>query len=189
MESLEKDCDMLVRFLNRESNIVNIMEDISDIIISTNITYEPGFDKICLIVDRDKESFKASSNNDQYEYVLQVCRDQNFGLYITNPCFEFWLLLHFDEVFCLDREMLLENPRVTAKRKYTEQELRNLLPGYSKGKYNADILSGKIEKAIINAEQFCQDNILLRNELGSSVGLLIKELKDYEEKEKENLFT
>ncbi len=178
VESLEKDCNLLVQFLNRESDIVNIVEDISDIINSANITYEPGFDKICLIVDRDKDSFRASSTIDQYEYVLQVCRDNSFGLYITNPCFEFWLLLHFDEVFGLDREMLLENPKVTAKRRYTEQELRNLLPGYSKRKYSADILYGKIQKAILNAEQFCQDNILLKNELGSSVGLLMNELKN-----------
>lgn len=178
VESLEKDCDTLVQCLNKESDIVSIMKDISDIIKSVNITYEPGFDKICLIVDRDKESFRASSNNDQYEYVLHACRDNGFGLYITNPCFEFWLLLHFDEVFGLDREMLLENPKVTAKRRYTEQALRNLLPGYSKGKYSADSLNGKIEKAIINAERFCQDNVLLKNTLGSSVGLLIKELKN-----------
>ncbi len=178
VESLEKDCNLLVQFLNRESDIVNIVEDISDIINSANITYEPGFDKICLIVDRDKDSFRASSTIDQYEYVLQVCRDNSFGLYITNPCFEFWLLLHFDEVFGLDREMLLENPKVTAKRRYTEQELRNLLPGYSKRKYSVDILYGKIQKAILNAEQFCQDNILLKNELGSSVGLLMNELKN-----------
>lgn len=189
VESLEEDCDMLVQFLNRESDIATVMKDVTDSIISANITYEPGFDKICLIVDRDKESFSVSSNNDQYDYVLQACQDNNFGLYITNPCFEFWLLLHFDKVFGLDRKMLLENPKVTARRRYTEQELRKLLPGYSKGKYSADILCEKIEKAILNAEQFCQDNILLKNELGSSVGLLIKELKDCGENEKENFFT
>ena len=48
---------------------------------------------------------------------------------LINPCFEFWLLLHFDGVFELDREKLLKNPKVTAKRRYVEQELRRLWPG------------------------------------------------------------
>ena len=177
VESLENDCNVLVRYLNEESGIIKIVEDISDIIKTASITYEPGFDKICLIIDRDKESFWASPKNDQYEYVLKTCQNNGFGLYITNPCFEFWLLLHFDEVFGLDEEMLLENPKVTAKRRYTEQELRRLLPGYSKGKYNAETLILKIGEAVRNVGRFCQDNELLKELLGSSVGKLIEELK------------
>lgn len=86
-------------------------------------------------------------------------------------------MLHFDDVFGLDKEMLLENPKVTAKRRYTEQELRRLLPGYTKGKYNAEALIRRIEEAVRNVELFCQDNELLRELLGSSVGRLIEELK------------
>ncbi len=48
---------------------------------------------------------------------------------LINPCFEFWLLLHFDGVFELDREKLLKNPKVTVKRRYVEQELRRLWLG------------------------------------------------------------
>ena len=58
--------------------------------------------------------------------VLKTCREKGFRFYVSNPCFEFWLLLHFDEVFDLDRDKLLENPQVTAKRRYTEHELRKL---------------------------------------------------------------
>ena len=36
---------------------------------------------------------------------------------LTNSCFEFWLLLHFDKVFELEQNKLLENPKVTAKKK------------------------------------------------------------------------
>ena len=135
VDNLVDDCNRLTEYLNQESDVANIVEDISDIIQTSNITYDNRFDKICLIVDRDKESFFALPENNQYDYVLQTCQEKGFGFYISNPCFEFWLLLHFNDVFELDRDKLLENPQVTAKRRYTEHELRKLLPGYSKRKY------------------------------------------------------
>lgn len=176
VDNLVKDCNKLTEYLNQESDVVNIVDDISDIIRASNITYDSRFDKICLIVDRDKESFLANPENDQYGYVLETCMAKGFGFYVSNPCFEFWLLLHFDEVFALDKDKLLENPQVTAKRRYTEHELRKLLPGYSKGNYKADILMKQIETAIRNEEKFCEELNGLRDKVGSNIGKIIKEL-------------
>lgn len=173
VHNLVEDCNKLIEYLNQESDIVKIVDDISGIILASNITYDNRFDEICLIVDRDKESFLATSENNQYEYVLETCREKGFGFYVSNPCFEFWLLLHFDEVFDLDKDKLLENPHVTAKRRYTEHELRKLLPGYSKGKYNADILIKNLSFALCNAEKFCQNEGLLISEVGTNIGKLI----------------
>lgn len=177
VSNIEKDCHVLIEYLNQESDIVSIVKDISDIIKSSNITYDAGFDKICLIVDRDKESFFAEPENNQYEYVLQTCKEKGFGFYVTNPCFEFWLLLHFDEVFHLDEDMLRENPKVTAKKRYTEYELRKLLPGYSKGKYNVQLLMGRVEKAIQNEKLYCEDVRELEHTVGTNVGVLIREMQ------------
>lgn len=173
VDNLVGDCNKLTEYLNQESDVVNIVDDISDIIRASNITYDNRFDEICLIVDRDKDSFLATSKNDQYGYVLETCRAKGFGFYVSNPCFEFWLLLHFDEVFKLDKEKLLENPQVTSKRRYTEHELRKLLPGYSKGKYNADTLIENLSLALCNAGKFCQEESLLISEVGTNVGKLI----------------
>lgn len=173
---LKSDCNLLVQHLNQESDIVNIVDDISDIIASSNITYEDGFDKICLIVDRDKESFVALPQNNQYEYVLSTCQEKGFGFYVSNPCFEFWLLLHFDEVLKLDRGLLLENPKVTTKRRYAEHELRKLLPGYSKTEYNVDILMKNLKIAMKNAQYFCEEVEALENDVGTNLRLLLEEL-------------
>lgn len=54
----------------------------------------------------------------------------------------------------LDKAQLLENPKVTSKRRYTEQQLRVLLPGYSKAKYDAEKLIQKIDVAIANEKNF-----------------------------------
>ena len=57
-------------------------------------------DEYCIIVDRDERSF----TEEQVEAVIASCDDEHFRLVITNPCFEFWLLLHFD----VNRETILE---------------------------------------------------------------------------------
>ena len=176
VDNLDKDCNKLIEYLNQKSDVVNIVEDISDIIRASNITYDSRFDEICLIVDRDKESFLATPENNQYDYVLKTCREKGFRFCVSNPCFEFWLLLHFDEVFDLDRDKLLENPQVTAKRRYTEHELRKLLPGYSKSNYNAAVLMKRMKTAIKNKEKFCEELNGLRDELGSNIGNIVKEL-------------
>ena len=177
VDNLVEDCNKLIEYLNQESDVVNIVDDISDIILSTNITYDNRFDKICLIVDRDKESFLAIPGNNQYDYVLRICQEKGFGFYVSNPCFEFWLLLHFEEMFDLDTDKLLENPKVTAKRRYTEHELRKLLPGYSKNNYKTEKLMKQVKDAIRNEQKFCEDINQLKDNLGSAVGLLIRELK------------
>ena len=43
--------------------------------------------------------------------------------------------------------------------RYTEHELRKLLPGYRKSKYNTEVLMEHIDRAIINEKKFCE-NIL-----------------------------
>lgn len=177
VENLEEDCKAIIEYLNNKSEIVNIVADISDIIKASVITYEDGFDKICLIVDRDKESFLALPENNQYGYVIDKCREKGFEFYVTNPCFEFWLLLHFNQVFELDRELLLENPRVTAKRRYAEHELRKVFPGYSKSNYDAERLVSRVNYAIKNVKEFCNDIQQLQDEIGSNLGCLMEKLR------------
>lgn len=105
------------------------------------------------------------------------CVEKKFGLYVTNPCFEFWLLLHFDEVFELDPDKLLENSKVTAKRRYAEQELRRIYPQYGKNSYKAVEIVKHIDKAIENEKKFCEDVVRLKNKVGSNLGRLIEEMK------------
>ena len=177
VEDVEGSCKVLIDTLQNEYDVVNIVEDISGIIEEGGLTYDGDLDQICLIVDRDKDSFVATQKNNQYKYVVDTCKKMGFKLYISNPCFEFWLLLHFDEVFNLDRTKLLNNPKVTAKRRYTEDELRKVCPGYNKSYYNAMELVKNIDKAIRNEKEFCEDVEGLKDSVGSNIGKLIIEMK------------
>lgn len=177
MDDLEYACNAILEELAKEYDLVHVVTNVSDIIKEGGFTYSEGFDKICLIVDRDRESFLATPENNQYDYVVNTCAKKKFGLYITNPCFELWLLLHFDAVFELERDKLLENPKVTAKRRYVEQELRRIWPGYKKNSYRASELIKNVDRAIENEKRFCEDVIMLKDMVGSNIGQLMRELR------------
>ena len=177
IENIETACSTILEFLKQEYDIAHVISDISDIIKDGGLTYAEGFDQICLIIDRDKESFLALPENNQYEYVVEMCKEKEFQLCITNPCFEFWLLLHFDDVFGLDTNKLLENPKVTSKRRYAEQELHRIFPRYKKSSYPAEEFVKNIDKAIQNEKEFCEDIMGLESSVGSNIGKLIENMR------------
>ena len=178
VKNIEEDCITLLSIITKKvflvkEEIANILEKVLENIGNQQITYSEDIDKMCLIVDRDKKSFKE----EQYNYVKEECKRKNFKFYVTNPCFEFWLLLHFDEVHSINREKLLENKRASSKVRYVESKLKKYFP-YNKNKYNAELLIEKIDLAIENEKRFCEDIEELKDKLGSNIGLLIKELKE-----------
>lgn len=174
IENLQGSCEKIVTLLEEETEWENLMEDVTKIINYRNITFTEGLDKVCFIVDRDRKSFTV----DQYNYVLEQCKKRGFGFYLTNPCFEFWLLMHFDDVIELDKKSLIENPMVTSKRRYSEQELRKRIPGYKKSEYDAMELVRNIDIAINNEKAYCEDIEELEYTIGSNIGLLICEMKN-----------
>ena len=176
VDDINSVCSQIIDYLKEETQWDNIIKDVPKVIENRAITYDKSLDKICFVIDRDRESFVSKDGNDQYGYVLHACKDNNYGFYLSNPCFELWLLMHFDEIVNLDARKLLENPKVTRRRRYTEQELRRLFPGYSKSKYQVNKLIGSIGKAIQNEKLFCEDEEQLENTIGSRVGLLMEEL-------------
>lgn len=177
VEDLETECIKIISLLTDELKTENIISDISEVIKNGGITYAEDIDKICLIVDRDRKSFISAPGNNQYTYVMNKCKEKNFGFYVTNPCFEFWLMLHFDEVLTIDESKMLINPKVTAKRNYAEVELRKMIPNYKKTRYDAETLVNNIDNAIENEKKFCEDIEELESSLGSNVGKLIVEMR------------
>ncbi len=45
----------------------------------------------------DADHWAKSNHIQNLRIVLQECRRKNYGVAISNPCFELWLLLHFDD--------------------------------------------------------------------------------------------
>ena len=177
VENLNETCKQFAVYFKEASTIDALVDNVPRIIENRAITYDENVDKICFIFDRDRDSFVAHSGKNQYEDVLNICRKRKFGFYLTNPCFEFWLLLHCDDISDLDEDMLLDNPKVGAKRRYTEQKLREKMPKYRKSVYDTNWFIERINIAIKNEKNYCENEEELEHSVGSRVGILIQELR------------
>lgn len=119
---------------------------------------------MCLIVDRDYDSF----SEEQFDYVKNACEKNKITLCISNPFFEFWLLLHTENVLSYDKNNLNDKTFITDK-------LKEILGKYSKSNFNAESLIENIHTAIENEKEFCENIECLKNEIGSNVGILIND--------------
>lgn len=118
------------------------------------------------MVDRDPQSFKEN----QYDNIINGFNDNNKNIAISNPCFEFYLLLHLTNLSQYDDsiiEKIKRNKRIKKSKsslKYCEYlldkevKLLNMNNSYKKNKYNAQIFIDKLEDLFNHAQQFEQDN-------------------------------
>ena len=176
-ENLDKEIERILNcYINSDETVKvdDLIEYAKSIIKDNTITFDPTIDHLCLIVDRDCKSFKS----DQYDQVMHICDDNSIDLYVTNPCFEFWLLLHFDDVIDIDQVKLLENKKDNG-RTFAEIELRKRMT-YTKSSYNANTLFRTIPNAIANEKKFCEELVGLKTSIGSNLGILLSQMQKLE---------
>ena len=87
-------------------------------------------DELWLVVDRDRWTPAELSS------VASLCSQKCYLLALSNPSFEFWLLLHiksYDDYTPAEKERIAENARTgSTRRTYLEGELLRLLGSYNK---------------------------------------------------------
>lgn len=159
-----------------------VLENLEAVIKEQEITYDKEIDLLCLVVDRDPESFTSQ----QFDEVYQTCKKHGFDLLVSNPCFEFWLLLHFDSVHQLNKELLLKNSKVRDSNnspRFVEQELQKCLGRYSKNRYDVKRMMELVDVAVENEKAFCETLPELKFQLGSNIGCFISSLRNIEFKD------
>jgi hypothetical protein len=119
-------------------------------------------DEVWIIVDVDDR------NKTDFQPLHQwAAKKENYGLAISNPCFEYWLLLHFEEghnicglKHCLDR-------------------LKTHLPNYEKSHINEEQLKSKVYEAIDNAKnRYISCNKELFNGNCTTVHFLVEKIAE-----------
>ena len=138
-----------------------------------NVTYSNITDKLNIVIDRDQQNFKDY----QYEEVMKFCQESNVNLYVSNPTFEFWLMLHFKEVEQEDKIKMFENRYVNKSKRYLEKKLHDICK-YNKSKLNFKDFEPYIYDAIKREKNYEEDLIKLKDKLGSNIGILIKNMLD-----------
>lgn len=136
-------------------------------------------DEFGIVIDRDRQAHKKEG----LIACLQHCKEHNYQCYITNPCFEFWLLLHLADVSADYRDQLgviLKNRRNSHQHTYVSKEV-SLLAGHGKGNINFEVnYLPNVDLAIERAKSFESDAYQIIDKLGTNLWQLIERLRNFE---------
>ncbi|WP_066505937.1 RloB family protein [Abyssisolibacter fermentans] len=143
---------------------------------SSDELYLEDLDELWMIFDKDRWPEAHIS------YAINGAKENNINIGFTNPCFEFWLLLHFDEIHEIDKKKLLKNKRVSNRHSYASFELSQILQkhgysGFDKASVEFEAYIDRIDKAIKNETFYAQTIEDINNELGSNISKLIYRMK------------
>jgi hypothetical protein len=130
------------------------------------------YDELWMVIDFDRWG------EQKLGAIAQACRQKEYLLAVSNPCFELWLLLHvcrLSDYTAEELERLLQNEKVGRDRRAIEMELVRLLGSYNKGNPDCSRFLPSVETAIAQA-QTLDTNPEHRwpNDLGTRVYLVVK---------------
>ena len=130
-------------------------------------------DEACMIVDRDPMSF----TEEQYTKIVSECENSEIQFYVTNPRFEFWLLLHFFSRDQLDIKEICA-PHEPQKEHYIEKCLHQHYPHFNKSRYSFTPFKNKVQTAIENERAFYEDPDQMKDKdnIGCNIGILLTKL-------------
>lgn len=166
----QKDCNKFKAVLKEEHLDLMYLDFLSK--------YHGKDDSFGIVIDRDCGSHSV----EQMKSVLGKCKEKNYLCYITNPCMEFWQLLHVSDVaseYSESLEDILRNELDEKKNSFVS----NLL--YAKTGQRKAIQAKTFEKfylpnidlAIERAKGFATSDQLLDN-LGTNLWELIELLRE-----------
>jgi len=160
-----------------DENYQNIFQNDPGRFESSYPDYNMDRDIICIIIDRDEECRSIG----KYHEFISKCKKKGYYPFITNPCFEFWLLLHFDDI---KNDIALKSDQIINKKDYIEEKLDKILreydseEGYDKDNLNYQRFAHRLNDAIENEKGYCTDIMNMRNKIGSNIGSLILMMRE-----------
>lgn len=140
--------------------------------------YKNEGDEFGILIDRD---LPAHSAENMYE-CIKHCKENGYNCYISNPCFEFWLLLHLSDVKEEYKERfddILRNEKVSKHHTFISKEVSDKAH-HNKGNihFQKNYLP-YVSLASDRAKMFEGDEEKLVDEIGCNLWKLIEILKSY----------
>lgn len=166
-----EELDELFLKLFKSDIYIDLAKNFSLYFTAQDVTYSETTDSLNMIIDRDKDNFFE----EQYDEVVKFCEENNINLYISNPNFEFWLMLHFDEVESEDKQKMYNNEKVNSKRRYLEKRLHDIC-GYTKKRVDFKRFEPNIMKAVEREKNYEENIKKLKDNLGTNVGVLVNKI-------------
>jgi len=137
---------------------------------------------------RPEDEFWLVVDTDSWENLEEIsaqCNDAGYSLAVTNPCFEFWLLLHLVDPSDLDEALkaqILENPTSENKKHtFTSQfhgkKMKEITgKTFSKSRINAPTLMPYVADAIQRAKELTGSDVIPSG-LGSGVYRIVEQVQ------------
>lgn len=144
--------------------------------------FDSELDEFCILIDRDSQNHTESNMQECISY----CKQNNYNCYISNPCFEFWLLLHFSNVieeYADKLETIRKNDKVSASHTFVSNEVSIKAHHGKKGIGFPTKYLPKIDDAIAHAKAFPSDADELVDNIGCNIWKLIEKMREFDPKE------
>ncbi|AYD47550.1 RloB family protein [Arachidicoccus soli] len=129
-------------------------------------------DELWMIIDTDRWK--------NIPKIIEACNAlENMFVAVSNPCFEFWLLLHIKDIQEYNEEVLelLFKNKKTGNRNYTETKIVEIVGSYNKTNLKTEDFLPHIDNAVSRAKNLDQPQENYPTKLGSHIYKLIEKLK------------
>ncbi len=130
-------------------------------------------DELWMIIDKDRWK--------NIPTIIELCKKQgNMFVAGSNPCFEFWLLLHvknISDITLEETDLLLENGKISNRKRYIDTYLGSILDdGYNKTNPKPERFFPHIKLAIKQGKELNSTNEDFPTNLGSHVYKIVERL-------------
>lgn len=166
--------------LKKERNAGNSPLDVKKLLSKAKAEYNfRATDEFWLIIDRDDWE---KIHHVDFDALYDDCeKEKNFFIALSNPCFEFLLILHLrklEDIADGDREKILENEKVSVKHNYIDLYLADCIGdgrGYTK-RPKASVFMPRVKVAIENARMIRDLGERIPGGLSTDVYKLVEKL-------------
>jgi hypothetical protein len=132
-------------------------------------------DELWMIIDTDR--WKNIPD------IISECKKQsNMFVAVSNPCFEFWLLLHIKDIADYDENelaLILNNAKVSNKKNYVDSKITEIFGSYNKSNPKPELFLPTIDFAIEQAKKLDTREDEFPQNLGSHVYKVVEKLKKH----------
>lgn len=145
-------------------------------ILKTDGKFDKAIDRFVIVFDRDS----YEKTEDYVEFINKASTDNI--LTVTSPCFELWLILHYEgaveEYILLNSKSLFENEKVSSSHTFASRLFSEISGSNPKSGSFFKKLKGGIDLAIEQENSLEQDVLRMATEIGSNVGILIEQMRE-----------
>lgn len=138
--------------------------------------FAKAIDRFVIVFDRD--SYEKAE--DYIEFVEKASGDNILA--VTSPCFELWLILHYEDAveryIVPNRVSLFKNEKVSSSHTVASRLFSEISGTNPKSGSFFNKLKDRIDLAISQEKELEQDILKMASELGSNVGCLIEQMRE-----------